>query len=35
MLHTRICELLEIMPYSGEEDAPEGEIRILQNILLK
>ena len=34
-LYPLICELLDIKPYSGQDDAPEGEIRILQNILLK
>ena len=34
-IYPLICELLEITPYSGQDDAPEGEIRILQNILLK
>ena len=34
-IYPLICELLEISAYSGKDDAPEGEIRILQNILLK
>ena len=34
-IYPLICELLEISAYSGKDDAPEGNIRILQKILLK
>ena len=34
-IYPLICKLLEITPYSGRNDAPEGDIQILQNILIE
>ena len=34
-IYPLICELLEIIPYSGMNDAPEGNLQVLQNILLE
>ena len=30
-----ICKILDILPYAGETDTPEGDIRILNKILLE
>ena len=32
-IYPLICELLDIIPYSGMNDAPEGDLRVLQDIL--
>ena len=32
-IYSLICELLEIKPYSGKNDAPDGDLKVLQNIL--
>ena len=32
-IYPLICELLDIIPYSGMNDTPEGDIRVLQDIL--
>ena len=34
-IYPLICELLDIIPYSGMNDTPEGDIRVLQDILKK
>ena len=34
-IYPLVCELLEIVPYSGKNNAPDGDIRVLQNILQK
>ena len=34
-IYPLICELLDITPYSGKNDAPEGDLQVLQNILLE
>ena len=34
-IYPMICKLLDISPYSGKTDSPEGDIRILNHILLE
>ena len=34
-IYTMIWKLLDISPYSGKTDSPEGDIRILNHILLE
>ena len=34
-IYPLLCEILDINPYNGATDAPEGDIRILQNILME
>jgi alkaline phosphatase D len=34
-IYPLICKILEIEPYSGESDSPQGQINILENILKK
>ena len=32
-IYPLICKLLDIIPYSGMNDAPEGDLQVLQDIL--
>ena len=34
-IYPMICKLLDISPYSGKTDSPDGDIRILNHILLE
>ena len=34
-IYPLICSLLEILPYDGQEDAPQGNIEVLEKILIK
>ena len=32
-IYPLLCELLDITPYSGIDDAPDGDLQVLQHIL--
>ena len=34
-IYPLICKLLDISPYDGKEDAPQGKLEVLETILLK
>ena len=34
-IYPLICSLLDISPYNGKEDSPQGDIEVLKKILIK